>query len=60
MVKQYSLRQRVGKAIIAVTFLLFPVIINYFSPYLPLDAGSQGIINGSLLLFGLMVLSSLF
>jgi polyferredoxin len=40
-------------------FLLFPVIMNYFSPYVIIDGASQGIANGSLFVFGLLFLSSL-
>jgi len=34
--------------------------MNYFSPYIIIDGASQGIINGSLIVFGLMFLSALF
>jgi ferredoxin-type protein NapH len=60
MVKTRKMRQRVRKAMIITTFLFFPIIMNYFSPYVIIDGASQGIINGSLMVFGLMFLSSLF
>jgi len=53
-------RQKLRKALIIVSFLLFPVIMNYLSPYVIIDAAAQGIINGSLIIFGLQFLSALF
>jgi ferredoxin-type protein NapH len=58
--KSLVMRQRVRKALLIVSFLLFPVIMNYFSPYVIIDGASQGIINGSFIVFGLLLLSSLF
>jgi polyferredoxin len=46
--------------LIIFSFLLFPVIMNYLSPYVIIDAASQGIINGSFVSFALMFLSALF
>ena len=60
MVKQLSLRQRTRKALIILAFLSFPITINYLSPYLIIDSAMNGIVNGSLIMFGLMFLSSLF
>ncbi len=40
--------------------LLFPTTLYYFSPALILQRAAEGIINASLLVFGLMFLSSLF
>jgi ferredoxin-type protein NapH len=56
---QRSTRQRVRKALIIVSFLLFPVIMNYLSPYVIIYGASQRIVNGSLIMFGLMFLSAL-
>ena len=53
-------RQKVRKAIIFCLFLTFPVIMNYFSPALIAMGASEGVINGSLLLFGLLFVSALF
>lgn len=53
-------RQSIRRAILLISFLLFPVTINYFSPYLIIDGSSQGIITGSFIAFTLMFLSSLF
>jgi ferredoxin-type protein NapH len=52
-------RQKARKAILLFFFILFPVIINYLSPYLSMSAAAEGIISGSLLFFGLLFLSSL-
>ena len=57
MVRQQPLRQRIRKGVILTTFLLFPIIMNYFSPYVIIDGASQGIVNGSFIVFGLMFLS---
>ncbi len=53
-------RQRIRKAVILTTFLFFPIILNYFSPYVIIDGASQGIVNGSLIMFAAMFVSSLF
>lgn len=60
MDRQLPLRQRVRKGLIILAFILFPVVINYLSPYLIVMGASEGVINGSLIMFGLMFLSSLF
>lgn len=53
-------RQKIRSAIILVSFLLFPITIDYFSPYIIIDGSSNGIINGSLITFGLLFFFSLF
>jgi polyferredoxin len=40
--------------------LLFPLIMNYFSPYIIIDGASQGILNASPIIFGMMFFSALF
>ncbi len=52
-------RQRVRAATLLLAFILFPVTIFYFSPYIPIDGALNGVINGSLIVFGLMFLASL-
>ncbi len=52
-------RQRVRKGLIFAIFLLLPVILNYFSPYLIIDGASQGIVNGSFIVFMLLFFFSL-
>lgn len=53
-------RQQLRRGILIVMFLLFPIIMNYMSPYVIIDGASQGIINGSLIVFAVLFLSSLF
>lgn len=53
-------RQRIRKALILISFFLFPITINYFSPYIIVDGASLGIINGSFIVFTLLFLVSLF
>jgi len=52
-------RQRLRKLCLIVSFLLFPVTLYYFSPALVIDAGLNGIINGSFLVFVLLFLISI-
>ena len=59
MTKQLVARQRTRKALLIISFLLFPIIMNYLSPYVIIDGASQGIVNGSLVMFALLFLSSL-
>lgn len=53
-------RQSIRQALVLLSLLLFPVILNYLSPYLIVDGASNGIVNGSFVVFSLMFLSSLF
>lgn len=59
VIGQRTTRQRLRRGLLLLSLLLFPVTLNYFSPYVVLDAASQGIVNGSLIVFGLLALSSL-
>jgi ferredoxin-type protein NapH len=52
-------RQSLRRGMIFGAFLLFPVVLNYLSPYLIIDGAFQGIVSGSALAFGLMFLSAL-
>jgi polyferredoxin len=58
--QQLPTRQRIRKALVILTFLSFPVTMNFLSPYVIIDGAMNGIINGSLVMFGLMFVSSLF
>jgi ferredoxin-type protein NapH len=60
MTKQLPLRQRIRKALVILAFLSFPITMNYLSPYVIVDGAMNGILNGSVVMFGLMFLSSLF
>jgi ferredoxin-type protein NapH len=53
-------RQRPRAALLLIMFLFFPIIMNYFSPYVIIDGASQGIVNGSLIVFATMFVASLF
>jgi ferredoxin-type protein NapH len=59
-IKQSPTRQRVRKALLLISFLLFPVTLYYFSPVLIIQGAAEGIVNASAIIFGLMFLSSLF
>ena len=54
------MRQRVRKTILIISFLLFPVTIWYFSPYLIIQAASEHIMNGSFIVFSAMFIFSMF
>ena len=41
-------------------FALFPLIYYYFSPYLVIMGAAEGIVTGSLIVFGLLFVASLF
>jgi len=43
-----------------ISFLVFPVTLNFFSPYVSIDGAMAGVISGSVLVFLLMFLSGLF
>ena len=60
MIKNVKTRQRLRKALIIISFLFFPITMNYLSPYVIIDGASQGVVNGSLILFALMFVSALF
>lgn len=60
MVRQLPLRQRIRKALVILAFLSFPITMNFLSPYVIIDGAMNGIVNGSLIMFGLMFVSSLF
>lgn len=54
-----TMRQRVRAFILILSLLLFPITMNYLSPYVILYGASQGIINASFLVFIALFLSSL-
>jgi len=58
-IKQLPRRQRIRTALLLVSFFLFPITLYYFSPMLILQAASEGVVNGSMLVFGLQFLSAL-
>ncbi len=60
MQRQLPIRQRIRKAVVILAFLSFPITMNFLSPYVIIDGAVNGIVNGSLIMFGLMFVSSLF
>ncbi len=60
MLKQLPTRQRIRKGIVLFSFLIFPVTMNFLSPYVIIDGAMNGILNGSAVMFGLMFVSALF
>ena len=54
------MRQKIRRTLLLVSFLLFPITIWYFSPYLILQAASEHIMNGSFLVFAAMLVLSMF
>ena len=49
-------RQRLRRILILVSFLLFILTFVFFSPYIIIVSAAQGIVNGSLLVFGALFL----
>jgi polyferredoxin len=58
-VKQLARRQRIRKGLLFLSLLLLPITLYYFSPALILNASAMGVVNASLIVFGLFFLSSL-
>lgn len=53
-------RQNLRKLLLIVSLLLFPITLYYFSPYLIIQGGTEGIINGSFCVFAAMLIGSIF
>ena len=54
------MRQRIRKTLLVISFLLFPITIWYYSPYLIIRAASEHIMNGSFVVFITMLVLSMF
>ena len=54
------MRQKVRRIIIYTALFLFPLTLNYLSPYVSIAAGFVGLISGSLAVFLLLFLSGMF
>ena len=52
-------RQKVRRIILAVSMLLMPVVINYYSPFLIVQGSAEGVVVGSMVFFALLFASSL-
>jgi len=59
MARTIPSRQRWRRALLLLSFIVFPVTINYFSPYLIVDGAFNGVVTGSFVTFGTMFLGSL-
>ena len=59
MLKIRAKRQKIRLMILVVSLLLFPVVLNYLSPYVIIMAASEGVVNGSMLLFGVLFVGAL-
>jgi Polyferredoxin len=51
---------KVRRGILFVSFLLLPVTLFYFSPYLPVVGAISGVIAGSILVFGILFVLGMF
>ena len=54
------MRQKIRQTLLLISFLLFPITIWYFSPYLIIQGAMEHIINGSFIVFALMLILSVF
>jgi len=54
------IRQKIRKTLTFFSFLLYPVTMFYFSPYLIIDAATNGLASGSFVIFVSLFLLSLF
>ncbi|MBK8796834.1 MAG: 4Fe-4S binding protein [Anaerolineales bacterium] len=52
-------RQQVRRGLLLVAMLIFPLIYYYLSPYLIVEASARGIVNGSFIVFALLLVSGL-
>lgn len=53
-------RQKIRRALVIISFLLFPITIYYLSPYLIVMGALEGVITGSFIFFACMFLFALF
>ncbi len=53
-------RQNIRKLLLILSLLLFPVTLYYFSPALIINAGLEGVINGSFIVFVALLIGSVF
>ena len=58
-IKPKKPNQKWRRGILFISLLLFPITINYLSPYVIIDGAMQGIINGSFIVFAGLFISSL-
>lgn len=51
---------KLKKFIQFMSLVLFPITINFFSPYVIIMAATEGIVNGSMILFTILLIGSVF
>lgn len=54
------MRQKIRRILLYTSLFLFPLTLNFFSPYVSIDGAFAGVLSGSALLFALLFLSGLF
>ena len=54
------MRQKVRRILLYISLFLFPVTMNYLSPYVSLDGAFAGVLSGSAIVFVLLFVSGLF
>jgi polyferredoxin len=54
------MRQKIRNLILLVSLLLFPITMNYLSPYVCIDGAMKGIISGSIIVFIILFFSGIF
>ena len=54
------MRQKVRRILLYTSLFLFPLTMNYLSPYVSIDGAFAGVLSGSMLMFGVLFLSGLF
>jgi polyferredoxin len=59
MARALPRRQAYRRVLLLASFLLFPITINYFSPYLIIDGVFAGIMTGSAIVFAAMLFGSM-
>lgn len=53
-------RSKLRLTLILISLLIFPITMNYFSPYVSIDGAFNGVIAASVVVFGLLFLSGMF
>ncbi|MDR1158495.1 MAG: 4Fe-4S binding protein [Oscillospiraceae bacterium] len=55
-----SIRQKIRKLLLLLSMFLFPITLYYFSPALIINAGLDGVVSGSFIVFVCMLISGVF
>jgi polyferredoxin len=54
------MRQKLRLFLVFTSLLLFPITLNFFSPYISIDGALSGVISGSLIVFFVLFISGIF